>query len=68
MRNFFRVVLAGPFFFVCSWILMLFVGAVHVDVGIRAFGYITAMIVTIGLWLTLAPAIRAVSRPSRKFD
>jgi len=53
-------------FFVSSWILMLFAGIVHRDVGIRPFGYVTSMIVTIGLWLVIGPAIEAVSRGSRK--
>ena len=62
MRNFLRLVTAGPMFFVSSWVLMLFGGIVHRRVGILPFGYETAMIVTIGLWLTIAPAIAAVSR------
>jgi len=33
---------------------MVFAGIVGSDVGIRPFGYITAMVVIIGLWLTLA--------------
>ena len=36
------------------------------DVGIRPFGYGTALIVTIGLWLTLAPAIAAIVRTEWK--
>ena len=38
---------------------MVFAGMVDTDVGIRPFGYVTPMLVTIGLWLTLAPAIGA---------
>lgn len=60
--NFFRLVSAGPAFFLSSWILMLFAGAVHTDVGIRPFGYVTSMVVTIGLWLVLVPAIEALGR------
>jgi hypothetical protein len=62
MGDFFRLLAAGPFFFVSAWVLMLFAGIVDTDVGIRPFGYITSMLVTIGLWLTLAPAIGAVAR------
>lgn len=36
---------------------MVFAGMVDTDVGIRPFGNVTPMLVTIGLWLTLAPAI-----------
>ncbi len=62
MSDFVKVVAAGPMFFVSSWVLMLFAGIVWSDVGIRPFGYVTSMVVTIGLWLTLAPAIGAVAR------
>ena len=60
--NVFRLLSAGPAFFVSSWVLMLFAGAVHRDVGIRPFGYVTSMVVTIALWLVLAPAMEAMSR------
>ena len=66
MGDFFGVIAAGPFFFVSSWVLMLFAGITGADVGIRPFGYLTSMIVTIGLWLTLAPAIGAIARVGRK--
>ena len=62
MGSFFRLLAAGPLFFVSAWLLMIFAGIVYADVGIRPFGYVTSMIVTIGLWLTLAPAIGAVAR------
>lgn len=66
MQDFFRVAAAGPFFFVSSWVLMIFAGIVGTDAGIRPFGYITSMVVTIGLWLTLAPAIGAVARVGKR--
>ena len=66
MGDFFGVISAGPFFFVSSWVLMLFAGITGADVGIRPFGYLTSMIVTIGLWLVLAPAIGAIARVRRK--
>jgi hypothetical protein len=61
MRKFLRLLSAGPFFFVSAGLLMLFAGIVSRSVGIRPFGYLTAMVVTIGLWLVLTPAINAVS-------
>jgi len=64
VNDFFGIVAAGPAFFVSAWLLMLFAGIVASDVGIRPFGYVTSMVVTIGLWLTLAPAIGAVRRGS----
>jgi hypothetical protein len=66
MDAFFKLIAAGPLFFVSAWLLMLFAGVVGTDVGIRPFGYLTSMVVTIGLWLTLAPAIGVAGRPSRK--
>ena len=42
--------------------LMVFAGIVGTDMGIRPFGYLTSMVATIGLWLTLAPAVGAISR------
>jgi len=66
MGAFFKLTAAGPLFFVSAWLLMLFAGGVSTDVGIRPFGYLTSMVVTIALWLTLAPAIGAVGRTSSK--
>lgn len=66
METFFRLLAAGPMFFVSAWILMIFAGIVSPDVGIRPFGYVTSMVVTIGLWLVLAPAIGAVARTPGK--
>jgi len=65
MRAYFGIVAAGPFFFVSAWLLMLFAGANAHEIGIRPFGYVTAMIVTIALWLTLAPAVAAIARTGR---
>jgi hypothetical protein len=66
MGDFFQIIAAGPFFFVSSWLLMIFAGIVGTDIGVRPFGYVTSMVVTIGLWLTLAPAIGAIARTVRK--
>ena len=66
VKDFFGVIAAGPAFFVSAWVLMIFAGLTGTEVGIRPFGYITSMVVTIGLWLTLAPAIGAIARLTRK--
>ncbi len=63
MRDIPKLLAAGPAFFFSAWILMLFAGAVSPDVGIRPFGYLTSLVVTIALWLTVAPAAGAVARP-----
>jgi hypothetical protein len=49
-------------FFVSGWVVMIFAGIVHEDVGIRPFGYSTALIVTVGLWLAVVPAITGIVR------
>ncbi len=66
MDAFFKLIAAGPLFFVSAWLLMVFAGIVGTDVGIRPFGYLTAMVATIGLWLAVAPAIGAVGRTPGK--
>jgi hypothetical protein len=48
LNDFFGIVAAGPAFFVSSWLLMIFAGIVGSEVGIRPFGYVTAIVVTIG--------------------
>jgi hypothetical protein len=63
---FFKLIAAGPLFFVSAWLLMLFAGITSTDVGIQPFGYVTSMVVTIALWLTLAPAIGAIGRAAGK--
>ena len=54
MAGFSRILAAGPLFFVSAWLLMLFAGITASDVGIRPFGYLTAMVATIGIWLAKA--------------
>jgi hypothetical protein len=66
VNDFFGIIAAGPAFFVSSWLLMIFSGITAPDVGIRPFGYLTAMVVTIGLWLTIAPAAGALARMKKK--
>lgn len=66
MDSFFKLVAAGPAFFVSAWLMMIFAGIVGDDVGVRPFGYVTAMVITIGLWLVLAPAIGAVAGGAAK--
>ena len=65
MDDFLKIVAAGPAFFVSAWLLMIFAGITAADVGIRPFGYLTSMVVTIALWLTLAPAIGAIARTGK---
>lgn len=67
MTSYLKLLAAGPAFFLSAWILMMFAGAVSADTGIEPFGYLSSMVVTIGLWLTVAPAIGAITgRGSKK--
>jgi hypothetical protein len=61
MRSFFSLPAAGALFFFSAWLMMIFAGIVYDEVGIRPFGYGTAMVATIGLWLVIAPAAGAIS-------
>jgi hypothetical protein len=46
---------------VSAWLLMIFAGIISRNAGIKPFGYVTAMVATIGLWLVVAPAIGAAA-------
>ena len=65
MKTYARLPAAGGMFFVSAWLLMLFAGGTSRDTGIRPFGYLTSMVVTIALWLVIAPAIGATTRKRR---
>lgn len=58
----------GEAFFASAWLLMIFAGIVGADIGIRPFGYLTAMVVTTGLGLALALAIAVIARTGRSKD
>ncbi len=66
MGNFFRLLSAGPAFFFSAWLVMIFAGIVGSDVGISPFGYLTALVVTIGLWLAIVPAAGAIAGANRR--
>ena len=61
MTSFFKLPAAGVMFFFSAWLLMVFAGVIAQDVGIKPFGYLTSMVLTIGLWLVIAPAVGAVA-------
>ena len=42
MESFFKLIAAGPAFFVSAWLLMVFAGIVSTDVGVHPFGYVTS--------------------------
>jgi hypothetical protein len=51
----------GGFFF-SAFLLMIFWGIIAPDFGIDTIGYKIAMLMTIALWLVVAPLAAAVAR------
>lgn len=68
MSSYFKLVAAGPLFFLSAWLVMIFAGILSTDIGIKPFDYLVSMVVTIAVWLAIAPAVGAVagSRPGSK--
>ena len=60
MRAFFAIPTAGGGFFFSAWLTMIFWGIVAPDLGLATIGYVRAMLVTIALWLVVAPLAGAV--------
>jgi hypothetical protein len=61
--GYFRILTAIPGFFLSSFFLMLLWGVIAPDFGIATISYVRAMLVTITLWLAVAPL--AVARRKR---
>jgi hypothetical protein len=61
VQSYFSLPTAVAGFFLSAWLLMIFAGIVASDVGIRPFGNRTALVLTIGLWLVIAPAAGAIA-------
>lgn len=53
---------AGASFFFSAWIIMVFWGIMADDIGVNTISYPGAMVVTIALWMTVAPLIAALGR------
>lgn len=52
---------AGGFFF-SSFLLMIFWGIIAPDFGVKTIGYTMAMLITIAIWLVIAPLSAAISK------
>jgi hypothetical protein len=65
--GYFRVFAAIPGFFLSSFFLMLLWGVIAPKIGLVTINYPLSMLVTITLWLAVAPlaAVRDRSRRSR---
>ena len=55
----FAIPFAGGGFFLSAWILMMFWGALSPRLDVPTLSYGDAMIVTIALWLVMAPLVLA---------
>lgn len=55
MGGYFRILAAIPGFFLSSYFLMLLWGVIAPDLGIPTISYVSSMLVTITLWLAVAP-------------
>jgi hypothetical protein len=66
VKPFFSLPAAGGFFFFSAWLMMIFAGILADEVGIRPFGYGTSLLVTIALWLVIAPAAGAIASSMRR--
>ena len=64
--GYFSILAAIPGFFLSSFILMLFWGVIAPDFGLVKIDYPMAMLITITLWLAVAPLAAAAGRRGRK--
>jgi hypothetical protein len=62
MAGYFMILGAIPGFFFSSFIVMLLWGVISPNLGIDTIGYPMAMLVTITLWLAVAPLAAAAGR------
>jgi len=64
--GYFTILAAIPGFFLSSLFTMLFWGVIAPKFGIATIDYPMAMLVTIALWLAVAPLVAAAGRGARK--
>ena len=59
MFGYITILAAIPGFFLSSFILMLLWGVVAPDLGIEKISYVMSMLITITIWLVVAPLVAA---------
>ena len=64
--GYFKILSAIPGFFLSSFIVMLLWGVIAPNLGIEKIDYPMAMLITITLWLAVAPLAAAAGRTARK--
>ena len=65
--GYFRILAAIPVFFLSAFILMLLWGVIAPNLGIISISYTMAMLITITLWLAVAP-LAAIGRGSHHWN
>jgi len=65
--GYFTILAAIPGFFLSALILMLLWGVIAPNFGIEEIGYPMAMLITITLWLVVAPLVAAAGRRAKKW-
>jgi len=60
--GYFRILAAIPGFFLSSFIFMLLWGVIAPQLGLDKINYPMAMLITIALWLAVAPLAAAAGR------
>jgi hypothetical protein len=63
--GYFKILAAIPGFFLSSFLLMVLWGAIAPDFGIATISYVKSMLITITLWLAVAP-LAAVGSSGKK--
>jgi len=64
--GYFTILAAIPGFFLSSFIFMLLWGVIAPDFGVEKINYPMAMLITITLWLAVAPLAAAAGRRTRR--
>ncbi len=52
-------------FFLSSWILMMFWGIIAPKFNVETIGYPMAMLITIAIWLVIAPLAAAIAQKGK---
>ena len=66
MFGYFTILAAIPGFFLSSFILMLLWDVIAPKLGMVDINYVTSMLITITLWLAVAPLAAAAGRRAKK--
>ena len=63
--GYFTILAAIPGFFLSSFFFMLLVGVIAPKIGLASINYPMAMLITITLWIAVAPLAAAAGRKRR---